>query len=85
MQRMVSLKQNRSCEEGGCGRQPLFNFMGEERGRFCAHHKVHGMVDIKKKRRSASKMDAENEPSSILRTCGRGTDSVHSARCREEW
>ena len=36
---MVDVKRKR-CEQAGCSKQPRYNFEGEQRGRFCAQHKV---------------------------------------------
>jgi hypothetical protein len=37
------------CEHDGCTKQPHFNDPGERAGRFCAAHKLDGMVDVKNK------------------------------------
>jgi Rieske Fe-S protein len=34
------------CEHDGCTKQPSFNNPGERAGRFCASHKLGGMVDV---------------------------------------
>jgi hypothetical protein len=41
--------QNKVCEHDGCTKRPHFNTLGKRAGRFCAVHKVDGMVDVKNK------------------------------------
>uniref|UniRef100_A0A7S3XZM6 EsV-1-7 n=1 Tax=Heterosigma akashiwo TaxID=2829 RepID=A0A7S3XZM6_HETAK len=49
-------KKRRTCEQAGCSAAPLFNFEGEQEGRFCEEHKVNGMVGMKSDEvRSANK------------------------------
>ena len=35
------------CEQPGCHKAPLFNFPGELRRKFCADHKMEGMVNLR--------------------------------------
>jgi hypothetical protein len=35
------------CQHEGCKLQPVFNFEGETKGKFCSTHKEEGMVDVK--------------------------------------
>ncbi|CAK0783706.1 hypothetical protein CVIRNUC_006905 [Coccomyxa viridis] len=41
---------NRRCEADGCHKAPAFNYPAESRRRFCADHKLEGMVNLRKKR-----------------------------------
>ena len=35
------------CEHDGCEKRPVFNVRGAKKGRYCADHKLPGMVDVK--------------------------------------
>jgi hypothetical protein len=41
------------CEHDGCTKEPRLNTPGEMGGRFCAAHKLGGMIDLGKKRAAA--------------------------------
>lgn len=36
------------CAKEGCTKQPIFNTIGEDRGKYCNDHKKEGMIDIRK-------------------------------------
>jgi hypothetical protein len=40
---------NKTCESLGCTSQPIFNFAGESKGRFCKAHSEPNMVDVRSK------------------------------------
>lgn len=42
---MVNIK-GRRCQEPGCPHRPGFAIPGERRGKFCASHRLSGMVDV---------------------------------------
>lgn len=42
---MVNIK-GRRCHEPGCPHRPGFAMPGERRGKFCASHRLPGMVDV---------------------------------------
>ncbi len=43
-------KQTRKCEITDCNIEPSYNFINEEKRRFCNKHKLRGMINIKDKR-----------------------------------
>lgn len=43
---MVHIK-GKKCDNNGCNKQPVFNFSGEQFGKFCKEHKEESMIDIK--------------------------------------
>ena len=47
------------CEHDGCAKEPKFNTPEERGGRFCADHKLGGMVNVGKKRAAAVKDGAD--------------------------
>jgi len=48
---MADVKHNKRCEHQRCTKRPNFNHVGEVVGRFCAEHKLAGMVDLNNKKR----------------------------------
>uniref|UniRef100_A0A7S4DCB4 EsV-1-7 n=1 Tax=Heterosigma akashiwo TaxID=2829 RepID=A0A7S4DCB4_HETAK len=46
---MVNVQNKKRCKQAGCGKRPSFDFKGEQGGKFCAQHKLQGMVDVKHK------------------------------------
>ena len=42
--------KNKRCIENGCIKQPIYNFVGETKGLYCAIHKKEGMDNVKSKR-----------------------------------
>ena len=53
----TTFPQKKECEHAGCSTKAVFNFEGEKGGRFCAQHKLEGMVNmvVAKKTQSAKK------------------------------
>ena len=41
--------KSKVCEHAGCNKIPAFNSPGERAARFCAAHKLEGMVNVKSK------------------------------------
>ena len=42
----TTFPQKKECEHAGCSTKAVFNFEGEKGGRFCAQHKLEGMVNM---------------------------------------
>jgi hypothetical protein len=47
---MVDVKHRR-CEHQGCSKESAFDVEGSRIGRFCAQHKLDGMVNMRKRKR----------------------------------
>ena len=56
---MVDVK-SKKCERSGCNKRPTFNFDGERTGRFCAQHKLDGMVNVTDKKCEQSGCDTRS-------------------------
>ncbi len=60
----TTFPQKKKCEHAGCSTKAVFNFEGEQGGRFCAQHKLEGMVNMvgaKKPANPGKKAVAEEE------------------------
>ena len=60
----TTFPQKKECEHAGCSTKAVFNFEGEKGGRFCAQHKLEGMVNMvvpKKPANPGKKAVAEEE------------------------
>jgi len=42
---MINVR-DKPCEYVGCKIQPVYNYEGQTKGRFCAEHKLENMIDI---------------------------------------
>ena len=69
---MVDVK-HKVCEHEGCTKVPYFNEPGQKAGRYCAAHKLRGMVNVRSKlceHEGCTKGASFNDPSEkTLRFC----------------
>jgi len=65
------------CEHEGCRQRSLFNFDGEKRARFCAQHKMQGMIEfIRRPKATFLQQESKEEKPGNLELITSGQDLV---------
>jgi len=60
---MVKRRSKKMCQQDKCSKQPQFNFESEHGGsRFCAQHKLQGMVNVKNRANSWERVGCDKRP-----------------------